>query len=136
MNSCVFFVDDEPHILQSLRRLFRNEGYTLHTFGSAMEALEAFPLLRPAVVVTDQRMPHMTGMEFLEKIRDLYPETVRIMLTAYSDVDVVVGGLNSWTVNVFLKKPWDEAELRMEVRNAVRYHHHLMDGGDESGHGV
>jgi two-component system repressor protein LuxO len=78
----------------------------------------------------------MTGLELLEKVRDHSPETVRIMLTAYSDVEVVVGGLKSWTVNVFLKKPWDDNELRMEVRNAVRYHRHLGTGGAEAMQGV
>ncbi|MCW7754157.1 response regulator [Desulfobotulus sp. H1] len=136
MTPCVFFVDDEPRILQSLRRLFRNEGYTLHTFDSPLEALELVPDLRPAVVVVDQRMPRMTGLELLEEIRKISPATVRIMLTAYSDVDVVVGGLNSWTVNVFLKKPWDDEELRTEVRNAIRYHCHLTEGGSEACRGV
>ncbi|TYT74634.1 response regulator [Desulfobotulus mexicanus] len=136
MNPCIFFVDDEPRILQSLRRLFRNEAYEIHTFENPLEALEAVMNIKPSVVVSDQRMPQMTGLELLGKVRDLAPETVRIMLTAYADVDVALGGLNSWTVNVFLKKPWDDAELLMEIRNAIKYHKHLVGGGSEPGQGV
>lgn len=130
MTPCIFFVDDEPHILRTLRRLFRNEGYEIHTFEDPLAALASLDTFRPVVVVSDQRMPGMTGVELLEEIRERFPETVRIMLTGYSDVEVAVGALNSWTVNVFLQKPWDNDELLAEVRNAIRYHGH--GSGDDA----
>ncbi|CAG1002341.1 partial putative signaling protein, partial [Rhodocyclaceae bacterium] len=128
----LLIVDDEPGILSSLRRLFRREGYTLLTAESGLAGLEVLAGTEVGVVISDARMPGMSGGEFLGKVRELHPDTVRMMLSGYTDLKAVTSAVNSGELFCFLTKPWDDAELLETVRDAFRHfeqRHQLRLGG-------
>jgi len=84
---------------------------------------EAFELLarRPIqVIVSDQRMPGMTGTEFFTRVRQLYPDTMRIILSGYTELETVIEAINRGAIYKFLTKPWDDEQLREQVREAFR----------------
>ncbi|HEX8986736.1 MAG TPA: EAL domain-containing protein [Rhodocyclaceae bacterium] len=118
----LLMVDGDPGILAALKRLFRREGYTLLTAANAMEALDMLAAQGPGVVISDARMPLMNGAEFLGKVRDIYPDTVRIMLSGYTDLDAVTEAVNRGEIFKFLTKPWVDQELLEVVRDAFRLH--------------
>ncbi len=101
----ILFVDDEPHVLQSMKRQFRKR-FALHTAGGGEEALALLKENGPfAVVVSDMRMPGMNGVELLSRVKDLYPDTVRIMLTGNADQDTAIEAVNTGQIFRFLTKP-------------------------------
>jgi diguanylate cyclase (GGDEF)-like protein/PAS domain S-box-containing protein len=118
----VLLVDDEPSILSALRRLLRREGYTLHTATGGAEGLELLAEHEVGVVISDARMPEMPGAEFLSRVRDMYPDTVRIMLSGYTDLEAVTSAVNRGELFRFLSKPWDDADLLNTVRDAFRHY--------------
>ncbi|WP_246480531.1 response regulator [Motiliproteus sediminis] len=118
----LLLVDDEENILRSLKRLFRREGYTIITALSGAEGLELLAQYPVGVIVSDQRMPEMTGSEFLHKVKELYPDTVRIILSGYTDLESVTESINVGAVYKFLTKPWDDELLSKNVAEAFRLH--------------
>lgn len=118
----ILLVDDEPSILASLKRLFRQDGYRVLTAASGSDALESLALHPIQVIVSDQRMPDMSGTEFLNRVWQMYPETTRILLTGYTDIASVIEAVNRGAVLKFLTKPWDDDQLREHVREAFDYH--------------
>lgn len=116
----LLIVDDEPNILNALSRLLRREGFQILTANSAQEAFEHLAKQPVQVVLSDQRMPEMSGTEFFARVRQLYPDTVRIVLTGYTDLDSVTGAINRGAIHKFLTKPWDDDQLREEIREAFR----------------
>ena len=116
----LLFVDDEPNILNSLRRLFRRDGYEILTAGGGREGLELLAKHEIAVVVSDQRMPEMLGAEFLGRARELRPDTIRIMLTGHSDLEAATQAINEGGVYRYITKPWDEPNLKSTVRGALQ----------------
>ena len=86
MGDKVFYIDDEPSNLTALKRLFRDEAFEFITFDSPVEALNQMETLRPAVVISDQCMPKMLGTEFLERVKDIHSDSVRIILTGNADL--------------------------------------------------
>jgi diguanylate cyclase (GGDEF)-like protein/PAS domain S-box-containing protein len=118
----LLLVDDDVGVLASLKRLFRREGYTLLTAGNGLEALDLLASHPAGVIVSDARMPQMNGAEFLGKVRDIYPDTVRIILSGYTDLDAVTQAVNRGEVFKFLTKPWADQELLEVVRDAFRLH--------------
>ena len=118
----LLLVDDEPSILASLRRLLRREGYTIFTAESGAEGLELLAGHDIGVVISDARMPSMTGAEFLGRVREMYPDSVRIMLSGYTDLESVTSAVNRGELFRFLTKPWDDAELLNVVRDAFQHH--------------
>jgi serine phosphatase RsbU (regulator of sigma subunit) len=118
-DSIILVVDDEPANLQKLRRTFVNRYHVL-TAGSGSEALQ---LVREhpdiAVIIADQRMPDMTGVELLRQTLDLQPDAVRIILTGYTDVDALMQAINSCRVFRYLVKPWDPPDLLLTVERAL-----------------
>src|SRR5690606_1808641 len=90
----VLFVDDEANILQSIRRVMRKADLEIDTTTSPEEAVDLVQSNQYAVVVSDQRMPHVTGVELLERVRGLSPDSVRIILTGYADVQASVDAIN------------------------------------------
>jgi len=116
----LLLVDDEENILRSLRRLFRREGYQILTALSGAEGLELLAQQSVGVIVSDQRMPEMTGSEFLHKVKEHYPETVRIILSGYTDLESVTESINVGAVYKFLTKPWDDDLLSRNVAEAFR----------------
>ncbi len=116
----LLLVDDEDNILSSLRRLLRREGYTILTANSGKAGLEVLAAHPVDVIVSDQRMPGMTGVEFLRKAKDMYPDSVRLVLSGYTDLQSVTDAINEGAIYKFLTKPWDDAMLRANIEEAFR----------------
>jgi diguanylate cyclase (GGDEF)-like protein len=117
----LLLVDDEPSILSSLRRLLRNDGYRILTANSGSEGLRVLQEHRVDVIVSDQRMPEMTGVEFLRTVLQLYPDTVRIVLSGFTELQTVTDAVNAGAIYKFLTKPWDDDQLRGHIREAFSY---------------
>lgn len=116
----VLFVDDERNVLRALERLFRGEGYELLTAASGPEGLELLATREVSLVVSDQRMPGMSGAEFLQRVRELYPDTLRIVLTGHADIGTAMAAINEGAVFRFISKPWNDHEIKLVVRDALR----------------
>lgn len=114
----LLLVDDEPNVLSALQRCLRHEGYIIHLAKSAAEALVCLEEHSILVVVSDQRMPVMTGAELLAKVKERWPHTVRLMLSGYSEVTSLVDTINQGAAWKFLFKPWDDDALRARLREA------------------
>lgn len=114
----VLYVDDEKSNLVSFKASFRQE-FDVLIASSAAEGLEMLENeLDTHVVIADQRMPEMTGVQFLAEIRPRYPDIVRILLTGYSDIEAVIGAINKGQVYRYINKPWDYENIRIALRNA------------------
>lgn len=118
----LLLVDDEANVLHSLQRVLRRDGYTLHLADSAKKAFEVLAQQPIDVILSDHRMPEQTGTEFLSKVKDLYPGTVRLMLSGYTEVRAVTDAINEGSIYKFLTKPWDDDQLRANVREAFQRH--------------
>lgn len=116
----LLIVDDEPNILSSLSRLLHREGFNILTASSPAEAFEHLAKHPVQVILSDQRMPDMSGTEFFARVRQLYPDTIRIVLTGYTDLESVTGAINRGAIYKFLTKPWDDDLLREQIREAFR----------------
>jgi response regulator RpfG family c-di-GMP phosphodiesterase len=114
----LLFVDDEPAILAALKVVFRR-GYQVLTTTDGEEALQWLATRRVDVIVCDQRMPKITGVEVLSRARSVSPSTIRLLLTGYADNEAVLGAINDGEVHRFLNKPWDNTALRLSVEQAV-----------------
>ena len=114
----VLFVDDEVNILRALQRLLRNESMTVLTASSPQEALEVLDKAEPEVVVTDQRMPEMSGVDLLYAVRDRHPDIVRMMLTGYTEMKIAVEAINRGEIYRLITKPWNDEELKATLRQA------------------
>jgi CheY-like chemotaxis protein len=112
----ILCVDDEKNILMALKRLLRKEEYTIHLAGSGEEGLTILGTNPIQVVLSDQRMPGMTGIEFLQKVKDNYPHTVRVILSGFADAHMIVDSINQGEVYRFLGKPWNDDELKAIIR--------------------
>ncbi|MDT8318226.1 MAG: response regulator [bacterium] len=121
MKQPVLFVDDERSILNSLVRLFRNEDYEIFTATSGAEALKIIEKNEIALVISDHRMPEMSGVEFLSHVVETSPDTIRIMLTGYADLKASIDAINKGEVYRFITKPWNDEELRLTVRQSLEY---------------
>jgi response regulator RpfG family c-di-GMP phosphodiesterase len=114
----VLFVDDEVNILKALQRLLRSEDMNVLCASRAQEALEVLEKHPTQVVVTDQRMPEMSGVDFLAHVRDRQPDIVRMMLTGYTEMKVAVDAINRGEIYRLITKPWNDDELRATLRQA------------------
>ncbi|MDP2371982.1 EAL domain-containing protein [Rhodoferax sp.] len=117
----LLLVDDEPNIVAALKRLFRRDGHTIHTANSGQEGLAILAKHKVDVIVSDQRMPGMTGVEFLRAAKALYPDTMRIVLSGYTELQSVTDAINEGAVYRFLTKPWDDEQLRDHIKKAFEY---------------
>ena len=116
--ACILAVDDEERILNGLKSLFRMR-YHVFTTTNPNQALDFIKRHKINVIISDQRMPIMLGVEFLRLARDISPNTVRILLTGYSDLASIVGSINDGEVYRFISKPWNNLELQQTVAEAV-----------------
>lgn len=114
----LLFVDDEERILSALRSVFRAK-YHVFTATNGPEALEFTRKFKPHVVVSDQRMPDMPGVELLRRVKEVSPHTLRILLTGYSDLAAIVGSINEGEVYRFIAKPWDNRDIQKIVAEAT-----------------
>lgn len=114
-------VDDEPEVLRSVHDLLRLQ-YRVLTFTQPEEALEALEAQDVPVVMSDQRMPRMSGVEFLRRVKERKPDTTRLLFTGYSDIKAVIDAINEGNVFRYITKPWDPEELATVIRQAVEVH--------------
>ncbi len=115
----ILCVDDEKNILSSLRRLLRPEGYEIQLANSGAEGLDILSKMPIDLVISDMRMPEMNGAQFLEKVYELYPDTVRILLTGYSEISSTIDAINKGNIYKYISKPWEEHDLKLTLRNAL-----------------
>lgn len=116
----LLFVDDEENVLNALRRIFLEENYVILTALSGAEALEILENRKVHLIISDHRMPQMTGAELLREAKQRWPETIRIMLTGYADVHSIMGAVNEGAVYKFITKPWNDEDLRLTVSLALQ----------------
>ena len=109
-------IDDEISVLRSLKRLLRKEDYRVITASGGSEGLALLETHPVQVVLSDQRMPGMTGTSFLHQVKERYPHTVRVMLSGYAELHALLGSINEGEIYRFLPKPWDEEELKVILR--------------------
>ena len=114
----VLYIDDEVNNLNSFKAAFRRD-FEIYTASSAREGRKILDNNEIGVIITDQRMPVMTGIEFLESIIPIYPDTIRILLTGFSDINAVMDAINRGQVYKYLVKPWQNDELKMYIENAL-----------------
>jgi two-component system, NtrC family, response regulator AtoC len=114
----ILVVDDEPENLEAFRFTFR-KSFDLTTAGGGEEGLRALRAREFAVIVTDQRMPGLAGIDFLKAAKGLQPDVVGILLTAYTDLAVLIDAVNSGAVYRYVQKPWDSKELGLVIRQAI-----------------
>ncbi|NCP39685.1 MAG: EAL domain-containing protein [Rhodoferax sp.] len=117
----LLLVDDEPSIVSALRRLFRRDGHKLLSANSGDEGLRVLAEHRVDIILSDQRMPGMTGVEFLRTAKALYPDTIRIVLSGYTELQSVTDAINEGAVYRFLTKPWDDDALRDQINQAIAH---------------
>jgi len=115
----ILCVDDEPNILASLRRLFRGKGFHVLTAPGGHEGLELMEKEDVDLVISDMRMPIMDGACFLEHVRARWPDTVRLLLTGYSDVQSIIDAINRGEIYRYITKPWDDNDIVLVVRQAL-----------------
>lgn len=122
----ILLVDDESEILFSLQLLLRREFevYTAEGGAAGLEVLRQHPV---HVIISDQRMPQMTGVEFLRRARELRPEAMRIMLTGYADIKAVIDAVNQCRIYHYLTKPCDPDDLRAVLQQACARYERLAD---------
>ena len=115
----ILFVDDEPRILIALKAMFKQD-YEITTAPGGAAAIDLIKSNKFDVIVSDQRMPGVTGVEVLRAARDNQPKAVRLLLTGYSDLNAIIGSINEGEIFRFISKPWSNTELRATLASAVR----------------
>jgi len=123
----ILVVDADADTLGALHRLLRRDNYRVLTAATPNEAFELLALYRVQVVMCDQRLPAISGTEFLSKVKEMYPDTMRIILSGPTGVQTVLDSINRGAIYKFYTKPWIDAELRDNVRLAFR--HYWMEHG-------
>jgi two-component system response regulator VicR len=116
----ILVVDDEAEIANALRRLLRRRGFEVETATSGLEGLTKAAAFQPDLVLSDFRMPGMTGAEMLGRIKRLYPLTLRAILSGYADLNSVIAAVNEGEICRFFSKPWDDASLVAVVEGMLR----------------
>jgi len=126
-NRSLLIVDDEVNVIKSLKRLLLNEDYTIYSANSGAEGLKLLQENTIGVVVSDQRMPEMDGITFLESVRKRHPDTVRIILTAHASLNSAIGAIQRAQLYDYLLKPWSENELFNTLAKAFEHYNLIMD---------
>lgn len=114
----ILYVDDEANNLVSFKATFRIK-YNVYTAISGDEAMKVLSEKDIRIIITDQRMPGMTGVEFLEKVIEKYPDPMRLLLTGYADLNAVIDAVNKGKIYHYLSKPWNEKELEETIGKAL-----------------
>jgi response regulator RpfG family c-di-GMP phosphodiesterase len=113
----VLYIDDEPHNLTAFRASFRR-NFNIYTAESPEHGKEILDTKEIHVILSDQRMPAMTGIEFFESIIEIHPEPIRILITGYSDINAVIDAINRGQVYKYLSKPWNENDVKNFIETA------------------
>lgn len=117
----LLLVDDEPAVLSALTRKLRGKGYRILTASSGEGGLEVLAQNDVDVIISDQRMPGMTGVEFLRNVKTLYPDTVRIVLSGFTELQSVTDAVNEGAIYKFLTKPWEDEQLLAHIEEAFQH---------------
>ncbi len=117
----ILIVDDEESILNAFKRILADEDYEIHTANNGMEGLNK---LREAqkpfsLIISDQRMPVMNGVQFFSQAKDIFPDAVRILLTGYADTDAIIDAINKGGIHLYFTKPWHEEELLLHIKQSL-----------------
>ena len=120
----ILIVDDESSNLRALERLFRND-YDVMTVGSGADALSLLEHHDMSLLIADQRMPEMSGLELMQRTARLRPHMVRILLTGYTDVESLIGAINTGQVYKYITKPWNNDDLLLTVARALEHYETL-----------
>jgi DNA-binding NtrC family response regulator len=115
----ILIVDDDFNVLTSLKRALMDEPYNVLVAENAEEGLELMKKHHIKVVISDEKMPGMSGSEFLSLVKRLYPNTVRIMLTGNASIEAAMNAVNKGEIYRFFSKPWDDIQLRLAIRSAI-----------------
>ena len=118
----ILYVDDEPANLRSFKSVFRRE-FNIKIAESADEGKELLKKNDFHIVITDQIMPHTTGIEFLESIQVEFPDPIRVLLTGYSDIEAVINAINRGGVYRYMSKPWNETEMRQVIESSYEVYY-------------
>src|SRR4051794_21053751 len=127
---CLLVIDDEPNVCDSVHDLLRREFRVL----KAHSAQEGYKLMQEEevhIVMSDQRMPQITGVELLAKVKSKYPQAVRMLFTGFADLDSIIAAINQGHIYGFLKKPWQPEELEAIARQAAAEYDRLTDAAHE-----
>ena len=124
----LLMVDDEPNILSALQRALRCDGYRILASDDPLKGLDILANESVDVILSDQRMPGMSGVEFLRRAKVTHPETMRIVLSGYTDLQFITDAINEGAIYKFLTKPWDDEQLREHIREAF----HSKEIADEN----
>ena len=116
----LLLVDDEKNVLSALTRLLRRDGYRIITAQGPVAALELLAKHPVQVIVSDQRMAEMNGTEFFARVKTMYPDTVRLILSGYTDLKSVTEAVNHGAIYKYITKPWDDEALREDIKAAFR----------------
>lgn len=122
----LLLVDDEVNVLEALTRVLRPEKYRILRTTHPSEAFDILATHPVSVIISDQRMPEMDGIELLRKVKKLYPNTVRIMLTGYADQKITADAINDGVLYKFILKPWEEGQLLADIKEAFKHHDFLV----------
>ena len=115
----ILIVDDEEYILNSLKRLLRRDGYNILTAADGDEGYRLLTENDIQLVMSDQRMPGLNGTDFLAKIKDEFPDTIRTILSGYTDIDSITESINKGNIFKFFLKPWNDNNLRLEIKQCI-----------------
>ncbi|RJS69019.1 response regulator [Methanophagales archaeon] len=118
----ILVVDDERRILQAIKRILRREPlfkYKVLTADNAKDALKIVESEKVDLILSDQRMPEMTGVELFNKVREISPQTVRMLITGYTDLNAAIEAINKAKIDYYIEKPWDDIELLNIIRNGL-----------------
>ncbi len=125
----ILIVDDEANIANALKRVFRNKGYQIHTALNGADGLVCLESNKESIslIISDQRMPGMSGSEFLEQAKRIRPEIIRILLTGYSDVSAIVDAVNKGEIHRYFTKPWNDEQLLVQVEQALEQYELVLE---------
>ncbi len=118
---CILIVDDENSILNAFKRILADEDYEVHFASSGSEGLNK---LRSApkpysLIISDQRMPEMSGVQFFAQAKEIFPDAIRILLTGYADSDAIIEAINKGGVHLYFTKPWHEEEILLHIKQSL-----------------
>ena len=114
----VLLVDDEPHIISALRRVLQELPVVIFSASSGAEALQLLEKQNVHIIISDERMPHMAGSDFLAVAKERYPATIRMMLTGHASIEAAMRAVNAGAIYRFFMKPWNDLEVVLAVKSA------------------
>ena len=118
----ILIVDDEENVVNSLKRSLRKiDNWEVTTFTSGTEALQYANSISFDLIISDFRMPEMNGVEFLSQVKKIQPNTARIILSGYTDLEALIGAINEAEIFRFISKPWNDYELILTIEQSLKY---------------